>query len=117
MGSTRAERRLSAGGSPTAGASSTFASWRRLLRKRAVWGLVLPRFISDPVWYFYLFWLPDYFQRARHFNLADLAAYGWIPFVFADCGGVSGGALSDWLIRRGVRPRARGSPCWWEWVA
>ena len=96
------------GASLRAAGSLTLASWRKLLRKRAVWGLVLPRFISDPVWYFYLFWLPDYFQRARHFNLADLAAYGWIPFVFADCGSVSGGALSDWLIRRGVAPpRAR----------
>jgi len=77
-------------------------SWASLLRRREVWGLVLPRLASDPVWYFYLFWLPDYLQRERHLNLAEIAAYGWIPFLFADIGGIGGGALSDWLVRRGI---------------
>lgn len=82
--------------------------WRELLRQRVVWGLVLPRFASDAVWYFYLFWLPDYLQRERHFDLRDLAVYGWIPMVFASGGSVTGGALSDWLIRRRMPPaRAR----------
>jgi MFS transporter, ACS family, hexuronate transporter len=75
--------------------------WRDVLRQRKVWGLVLPRLASDPVWYFYLFWLPDYFQRIRHLSLAEIAIYGWIPFLFADLGNVLGGAASDWLIRRG----------------
>jgi ACS family hexuronate transporter-like MFS transporter len=95
-------------GSPAGGGCPARVSWRELLRKRTVWGLVLPRFASDSVWYFYLFWLPDYLQRERHFNLHDLAAYGWIPMVFASGGSVTGGALSDWLIRRGMQPaRAR----------
>ena len=78
--------------------------WRTLLQQREVWALVLPRMLSDPVWYFYLFWLPDYLHRVRHFSLADMAAYGWVPFVFAGLGGISGGALSDWLVRRGLPP-------------
>lgn len=82
--------------------------WRDVLMQRKVWGLVLPRLASDPVWYFYLFWLPDYFQRIRHLSLAEIAIYGWIPFLFADLGNVLGGAISDWLIRRGwTVPRAR----------
>lgn len=93
-------------GSLASGGSPVRSSWRELLRKRTVWGLVVPRFASDAVWYFYLFWLPDYFQRERHFNLRDLAVYGWIPMVFASGGSVTGGALSDWLIRRGI-PAAR----------
>jgi MFS transporter, ACS family, hexuronate transporter len=83
-------------------------SWRELLAQRKVWGLVLPRLASDPVWYFYLFWLPDYFQRIRHLSIAEIGIYGWIPFLFADLGCVVGGAASDWLIRRGwPAPRAR----------
>ena len=78
--------------------------WLRLLKLRNVWALVLPRLASDPVWYFYVFWLPDYLQRERHLSLGQIAAYGWVPFLFADLGNVGGGALSDWLIRRGVRP-------------
>jgi len=82
--------------------------WKSLLRQRKVWGLVLPRFASDPVWYFYLFWLPDYFQRIRHLSLSEIAIYGWVPFLFADLGNVAGGAISDGLIRRGwSTPRAR----------
>lgn len=75
-------------------------SWRELFAQRKVWGLVLPRLASDPVWYFYLFWLPDYFQRARHLSLAQVGIYGWIPFLFADLGAIFGGVISDWLIRR-----------------
>ncbi len=82
--------------------------WKVLLRQRKVWGLVLPRFASDPVWYFYLFWLPDYFQRIRHLSLVEIGIYGWIPFLFADLGNIAGGAMSDALIRRGwATPRAR----------
>jgi MFS transporter, ACS family, hexuronate transporter len=93
---------------PARSAALSRSSWLALLRKREVWALVLPRLIGDPVWYFYLFWLPDYLQRARHFTLLDLAAYGWVPFVSAGLGCVSGGAFSDWMVRRGVSPpRAR----------
>ena len=75
--------------------------WRERLRDRRLWGVVLPRLASDPVWYFYLFWLPDYLQTARHFSLREIGLYAWIPFVFADLGNVSAGLLSDFLVRRG----------------
>jgi ACS family hexuronate transporter-like MFS transporter len=76
-------------------------SWSQMLRERKLWAVVLPRVASDPVWYFYLFWLPDYLQRERGLSLAQIGIYGWIPFLFADFGNVGGGALSDWLVRRG----------------
>ena len=79
-------------------------TWRELLKQRKIWGLILPRFFSDPVWYFYVFWLPDYLQRERHMTLAEFGMYGWIPFLFADLGNVGGGMISDWLVRRGMRP-------------
>ena len=82
--------------------------WRELLRQRTVWGLILPRLLSDPVWYFYIFWLPDYLQRERHLSLAEIGMYGWIPFLFADLGNIGGGMLSDALIRSGMAaPKAR----------
>jgi ACS family hexuronate transporter-like MFS transporter len=83
-------------------------TWLELLRQRSVWGLVLPRMASDPVWYFYLFWLPDYLQRQRGMTLGEVGMYGWAPFLAADVGNIAGGGLSDWLIRRGWTPvRAR----------
>ena len=76
-------------------------TWRETLRKRQVWGLVASRLFSDPVWYLYLFWLPDYLQRTRHLSLKEIGMYAWIPFLFADLGNVLGGVVSDVLIRRG----------------
>jgi ACS family hexuronate transporter-like MFS transporter len=76
-------------------------SWLQLIRRRKVWALVGPRMASDPLWYFYLFWLPDYLQRARGMTLAQIGIYGWIPFLAADLGSVGGGAISDYLVRRG----------------
>lgn len=78
--------------------------WIDLFRDRKLLALVLPRFASDPVWYFYLFWLPDYLQQSRHFTLAKVGLYGWIPFLFADLGNVLGGVASDWLVRLGLPP-------------
>ncbi len=83
-------------------------SWSALLRERKVWALVLGRVGADPVWYLYLFWLPDYLQRVRHLSLVEIGLYAWIPFVFADLGAVFGGMISDRLIKRGwAAPRAR----------
>jgi hypothetical protein len=46
-----------------------------------VWGLIVPRFFGDPVWCFYIFWLPDYLQRERHRSLARDWAFtdGFVP--------------------------------------
>lgn len=90
------------------GADEDRTSWSSLLKERRLWALVLPRLASDPVWYFYLFWLPDYLQRERGMSLAQVGFYAWIPFLAADLGGICGGAFSDWLVRRGAAaPRAR----------
>ena len=83
-------------------------SWLVMLRQRTVWALVLPRAIGDPLWYFCLFWMPQYLQQSRHLSLQQIALFGWLPFLFADVGSILGGGLSDTLIRRGIAPpRAR----------
>lgn len=69
---------------------------------------MVSRFLTDCFSYFFNFWLPDYFQTARGFSLALLGMVGWIPYLLADVGGPVGGAVSDWLVRRGWDPlRAR----------
>jgi ACS family hexuronate transporter-like MFS transporter len=68
----------------------------------------IARFLTDPFSYFFNFWLPDYFVHSRGFSLALLGLIGWLPYLAGDIGGPGGGALSDWLVRRGVAPlRAR----------
>lgn len=94
----------------SAGASSTAAAftWGQLWTRRSLWGVLLIRFISDPVWYFCLFWLPGYLQEESGLSLAQVGMFGWIPFLVADLGAIGTSAWSDWLVRRGYQPlRAR----------
>lgn len=82
--------------------------WGDLLKDRNVLALVLCRLVSDPVWYFYLFWIPEYLTRERGFSLAEIGLYAWIPFVAGAVGGMVGGRASDRLVHAGVSPaRAR----------
>ncbi len=75
--------------------------WRDLLRYRQVWAIVLARFLTDPVWWLYLTWLPKYLADARGFSLTKIALFTWVPYVAADAGSLSGGWLSGHLISRG----------------
>jgi len=77
-----------------------------LLKDRNVLGILLARFMTDPVWLFFLYWTPEYLKREWGFSLKDTGLYGWIPFVFGGAGGVLGGMASDRLIRSGLSPAA-----------
>jgi ACS family hexuronate transporter-like MFS transporter len=73
----------------------------QLLRTRFVWAFTLSKVFMDPVWYFYIFWFPEYLKRARNFDMAAIGQYAWIPFAVAGAGNLFGGALSSFLLRRG----------------
>jgi ACS family hexuronate transporter-like MFS transporter len=91
-------------------ATAQLPSWSALLKNRNVLALVLSRFLSDPVSYFYSFWIPEYLMHERGFSLADIGRYAWIPFVAGAIGGIAGGRTSDVLIQKGMAPgRARRS--------
>lgn len=75
--------------------------WRELLRHRQVWAIVTARFLTDPVWWLYLTWLPLYLANVRGFSLKDIALFAWVPYVAADAGSLLGGWLSGFLITRG----------------
>lgn len=78
--------------------------WAGLWRTRSLWGILLIRFISDPVWYFCLFWLPGYLQEESGLSLAQVGMFGWIPFLVADLGGIGSSLFSDRLVKRGLAP-------------
>ncbi len=77
-----------------------------LLRTRFVWSFTLSKVFMDPVWYFYIFWFPEYLKTARGFDLAAIGKFAWIPFLTADAGSLIGGAVSALLLRRGLQPPA-----------
>jgi MFS transporter, ACS family, hexuronate transporter len=74
--------------------------WGGLLKYPQTWGLMLARVISDPVWWFYLFWLPKYLVDQRGFTMIEMGMIAWLPYLFADLGSVAGGLGSGWLLKR-----------------
>jgi ACS family hexuronate transporter-like MFS transporter len=87
---------------PAAGAGKI--SFFTALKHPAVLGFFIARLLTDSLSFFFTFWLPEYLQTARGFSLAMIGLVGWIPFLASDIGGPGGGALSDWLVRRGWQP-------------
>ena len=79
-----------------------FQRWIDLAKNRNVWGIALGRALTDPIWWFYVFWLPQYLSDARGFSLKRIALFAWIPFVAADLGNFTGGLISGYCIRKGI---------------
>ena len=75
--------------------------WVELLRYRQTWAIFFCRFFADPLWFFYVFWIPEFLTRERGLNLAGIAAVAWIPFLVADLSNFSGGYLTLRLQRAG----------------
>jgi MFS transporter, ACS family, aldohexuronate transporter len=99
---TQDERRqIRDGQQPDVTGSARTFTWTELLRYRQVWAIVLSRFLTDPVWWLYISWLPKYLADARGFSLTKIGLFAWVPYVAADAGSLSGGWLSGHLIARG----------------
>ena len=75
--------------------------WRELLRHRQTWAFVVAKFLTDPVWWFLLFWLPKYLAHRYGLNLTDLGPPLIAVYVMADAGSIGGGWMAGWLMRRG----------------
>jgi len=75
--------------------------WHRLLPHRQTWAFALGKFITDPVWWFYLFWIPDFLERTQGLDITHLGMPILIIYVIADTGSVAGGWLSSALLHRG----------------
>jgi ACS family hexuronate transporter-like MFS transporter len=76
-------------------------SWRTLLPHRQTWAFAIAKFMTDPVWWLYLFWIPDFFSRNYGLSLLELGPPIVVIYLVADVGSVFGGWLSSTLIRRG----------------
>lgn len=80
---------------------------RLILANPVVWALLVARLLTDPVWYFYQFWMPKYLHSVRGFDQQDLASM-WLIFLAADVGFLASGFVSGWFIKRGASaPAAR----------
>jgi ACS family hexuronate transporter-like MFS transporter len=83
-----------------AAATKVRISWIDLFKYRQVWALLSAKFLTDAVWFFFIFWLPKYLGDVRHLNIKQIGYYAWIPYALAGAGSFFGGWLSSMLIRR-----------------
>ncbi|MEI6105971.1 MAG: MFS transporter [Opitutae bacterium] len=84
--------------SPAAAAPSF--SYRDVLRRREIWGVIAARLISDPLWFFLIYWEPGFLQEKLGMSLGDLGRVGWIPTAVATTVLLVLGTTSDWLVTR-----------------
>jgi ACS family hexuronate transporter-like MFS transporter len=81
--------------------ATTVVPWASLLRHRQTWAFIVGKSLTDPVWLFYLFWLPKFLDASWGVKLAGLAAPLVAIYVLADVGSVGGGWFSSRLISSG----------------
>ena len=73
----------------------------RLLRLPEAWGCILARMLTDPISYFFAFWVPKFLQQERGFTLLEIGKYYWIAYVGLALGNLAGGAIPHHLMRQG----------------
>jgi ACS family hexuronate transporter-like MFS transporter len=76
-------------------------SWKKLLNVKQTWAFAAGKFLTDPIWYFYLFWIPSYFNTTYSLDLKSSAVYVSTVYVAASFGSILGGYLSGWFIKKG----------------
>ena len=78
--------------------------WRRLLTYRQTWAFAFAKFLTDPIWWFYLYWLPKFLNHTYGLTITKLGLPLIAIYIAADAGSIGGGWLPSWLLRRGVAP-------------
>ena len=73
----------------------------QVLPHRQAWAFAIGKFMTDPIWWLYLFWIPDFFSRNYGLDLRTIGPPVLLIYVIASIGSVGGGYLSGWLLRKG----------------
>jgi len=76
-------------------------NWRRLIAYRQTWAFVIAKFATDPIWWFLLFWIPDFLERNHGLKLTQIGVPIMVIYVLADIGSIGGGWISSAMLQRG----------------
>jgi ACS family hexuronate transporter-like MFS transporter len=76
--------------------------WIKLISYRQTWAFAIGKFLTDPVWWFYLFWLPDFLQSQYHLTLTQIAVPVALVYMISTIGSVGGGYLPMAFINRNM---------------
>jgi ACS family hexuronate transporter-like MFS transporter len=91
----------SAGAAADASPTEQRVAWLSLFAHRQTWAFVVGKLMADPIWWFYLYWLPKFLDATYSVNLAQVALPIIVVYLIADVGSIGGGWLSSALIKRG----------------
>jgi len=80
---------------------TTKIPWARLFPHRQTWAFAIGKFMTDPIWWVYLFWLPDFLKKQHGLDLKTFGIPLAVIYIIADVGSVGGGYISSTLIKRG----------------
>jgi len=80
--------------------------WAQLLGYRQTWAFLIAKFLTDPIWWFYLFWVPGFLQREHGLNLMQIGLPIVVIYLISDAGSIAGGWLSSRFIKRGFSVNA-----------
>ncbi|HSC06474.1 MAG TPA: MFS transporter [Steroidobacteraceae bacterium] len=81
--------------------TATRIAWSQLLRHRQAWAFIAAKFMTDPIWWFFLFWLPKFLNSEYGLTLTKIGPPLIAIYVLADVGSIGGGWLAGRLIKRG----------------
>lgn len=77
-------------------------TWKQLLGFKTTWSIILGRFFIDPIWWMFVTWLPTFLREQFSFDVKQVGAFAWVPYLFAALGSLSGGYFAMRLIRKGA---------------
>ena len=92
---------LSTTNKATAPVATHVYSWSQLLQFKNTWAIISSRFFIDPVWWMFVTWLPFFLKENFGFDIKQVGAFAWVPFLFAALGGLAGGFFSSRQIKNG----------------
>ncbi|WP_024871863.1 MFS transporter [Tolumonas lignilytica] len=78
---------------------TTKPSIKQIVSRKEFWGIAIPKFLAEPAWQTFNFWIPLYLSTVRHMDLKSIAMFAWIPFLAADLGCIVGGYLSPLMMK------------------
>lgn len=77
-------------------------TWKELLQFRNTWGIITARLFIDPVWWLFVTWLPTFLKEQFSFDIKQVGAFAWVPYLFAALGSLAGGYYASQQIRKGI---------------
>jgi ACS family hexuronate transporter-like MFS transporter len=82
-------------------APAATGTWKTVVGQKNFWALAIARFLSEPAWQFFTYWIPLYLATERHMKLKEIGYFAWVPFLAADVGCIFGGVLSPFFVKQG----------------